>query len=259
MVGFKVLRIGRRSAESSPNTAASRLFGAASGAPEFTASRLGFDRFVIDFDRATLEDDNGVIPLRPKTFELLRHFILNPGRLLSKDELMAAIWPDVIVTDDSLVQCVAELRRALGKAGQTLITTVPRRGYRFDGHLAEPRQDVARTPSPGRRLAWAGAISAAVAVLASLTLALLPADSGQEVPPLSFAVLPFSSAGDGTPAYLADALTSEITTDLARIPGLFVIANATARTFGDETADPREAGRVLGVRYILSGDRKSVV
>jgi DNA-binding winged helix-turn-helix (wHTH) protein len=58
------------------------------------------------------------------------------GRLVSKDELFGAVWPDVTVTDDALVQSVGELRRALGDDGQRLIKTIPRRGYRFEAAVA---------------------------------------------------------------------------------------------------------------------------
>ena len=56
----------------------------------------------------------------------------HPGRLLTKDELIEAVWPDVTVTNDSLVQCISQLRAAFGDNGQSLIKTVPRRGYLLD-------------------------------------------------------------------------------------------------------------------------------
>ena len=76
------------------------------------------------------------IAIRPKTFEFLRYLVSNPGRLVSKDELLAAVWPNVIVSEDSLVQCVTELRRALQDHDQHLIKTVQRRGYRFEAAVS---------------------------------------------------------------------------------------------------------------------------
>jgi len=96
------------------------------------ANRLRFDRYVLDLDRGCLLLDGREIALRPKTFAVLHHLIENAGRLVSKDELFAAVWPNLAVTDDALVQSIGELRRALGEDGPRLITTVPRRGYRFE-------------------------------------------------------------------------------------------------------------------------------
>ena len=96
------------------------------------AKRLRFDRYVLDLDRGCLLLDGNEIALRPKTFAVLRYLVENSGRLVSKDELFAAVWPNLAVTDDALVQSIGELRRALGDDGPRLIKTIPRRGYRFE-------------------------------------------------------------------------------------------------------------------------------
>ena len=80
---------------------------------------------------------SGPIELRPKTFEVLRHLAKNPGRVISKDELLEAVWPDVTVTDDVITHCISEARRAMGADGLTLIETVPRRGYMLVAPPAE--------------------------------------------------------------------------------------------------------------------------
>ena len=80
---------------------------------------------------------------------MLRHLVENPGRLVTKDELMQAVWPGVAVTDDSLVQCIGEIRRALGEEGKGLVETVPRRGYRL--------ASAARIAAQARRRGAAGA------------------------------------------------------------------------------------------------------
>jgi TolB-like protein/DNA-binding winged helix-turn-helix (wHTH) protein/cytochrome c-type biogenesis protein CcmH/NrfG len=94
--------------------------------------RLQFDRYVMDLDRGCVLIDGSEIALRPKTFAVLRHLIENSGRLVSKDELFAAVWPNTATTDDTLVQSIGELRRALRDDGSRLIKTIPRRGYRFE-------------------------------------------------------------------------------------------------------------------------------
>jgi DNA-binding winged helix-turn-helix (wHTH) protein len=89
-----------------------------------------FDRFVLDLNRgALLAFDRGELPLRPKSFALLQLLVENAGRLLNRDTIMEAVWPDVFVTDDSITQCVGDIRRALGDEAQRLVRTVPRRGY----------------------------------------------------------------------------------------------------------------------------------
>ena len=112
-----------------------------------------FDGFEFDLRRGELYGPDGTaIALRPKAEALLRHFLAGPGRLFSRDELISAIWPAAVVTDDSLVQCVVELRTALGDRAQRLIRTVPRRGYRLEAAVTtvyEALAGVASTPLEG--------------------------------------------------------------------------------------------------------------
>jgi adenylate cyclase len=100
------------------------------------AKRLRFDRYVLDLDRGCLLLDGNEIALRPKTFAVLHFLVENCDRLVSKDELFGALWPNVAVTDDALVQSVGELRRALGDDGPRLIKTISRRGYRFEADVS---------------------------------------------------------------------------------------------------------------------------
>jgi Tol biopolymer transport system component/DNA-binding winged helix-turn-helix (wHTH) protein len=96
-----------------------------------------FDEFTLDLTRGCLLRGQEEIKLRPKAFDVLSYLIENQGRLVSKDELIKAVWPDSFVTDDSLVQCLMEVRRALGDEGQQIIKTVPRRGYIFDKEVRD--------------------------------------------------------------------------------------------------------------------------
>ena len=98
--------------------------------------RLRFGLYVLDLDRGSLLRGATEVVLRPKTFGVLVYLVENSGHLVSKDELFAAVWPNVAVTDDALVQSIGELRRALGDDGPRLIKTVPRRGYRFKSDVA---------------------------------------------------------------------------------------------------------------------------
>src|ERR1700749_2647918 len=115
------------------------------------AQRLRFDRYVLDLERGCLLLDDSEMVLRPKTFAVLRFLVENSGRLVPKEDLFAAVWPNIAVTDDVLVQSIGELRRALADDGQRLIKTIPRRGYRFESavtaaSLASPANDAAIAP-----------------------------------------------------------------------------------------------------------------
>src|SRR5437879_8556186 len=96
-----------------------------------------FDGFTLDLTRGCLLRGSQEIKLRPKPFDALKYLVENPGRLISKTELIEVIWPDTAVTDDSLVQCLMEVRRALGDDAQQMIKTVPRRGYIFDRPVSD--------------------------------------------------------------------------------------------------------------------------
>ena len=98
---------------------------------------LSFGDFTLDRARGCLLRSGEEVKLRPKSFEVLRHLVENGGRLVSKAELMQAVWSDTAVTDDSLVQCLIEVRRALGEGGQQIVKTVPRRGYIFEAEVIE--------------------------------------------------------------------------------------------------------------------------
>jgi len=139
--------------------------------------QLRFDRYVLDLNRGSLFLGRNEITLRPKTFAILRHLVENPSRLVSKDELFAAVWPNLAITDDVLVQSIGELRRALGDDGPRLIRTIPRRGYRFeaavssfasvDPSTSDDARDAAasedgvlhRSPAPARTPMITGALS----------------------------------------------------------------------------------------------------
>jgi TolB-like protein/DNA-binding winged helix-turn-helix (wHTH) protein/Tfp pilus assembly protein PilF len=95
-----------------------------------------FEGYTLDLTRGCVRNANGEIELRPKSFELLSYLVANAGRLISKDELVNAVWPNVIVSDDSLAQCVSDLRHALSDADRRIIKTVPRRGYLFDAPIS---------------------------------------------------------------------------------------------------------------------------
>ena len=257
------------------------------------ASRLTFGQFALDSRRAELTRNGVVLALRPKAFALLLYFASRPGEVLGKQELLAALWAGVVVGDDSLSQCVNELRSALGDREQKMIKTVSRRGYRFDAVVSaaddadaiDSRSERAPSSSalsdssdfaarPGGRDAGAGADArttgsrrmshaarAGIAVAVLLAAALLLWARRDPAPKIddavwarrSMAVMPFVEQGDGTGDYFAEAITEDLVADLARLPQTYVVARASAAAAGARETVIRRIGRELGVRYVLSG------
>jgi TolB-like protein/DNA-binding winged helix-turn-helix (wHTH) protein/tetratricopeptide (TPR) repeat protein len=199
--------------------------------------------------------DGRTAKLRPRTAALLAHLLRNAGRVVGKDELMQAIWPDVVVTEDSLVQCVSEIRQALGHAGREWIRTVPRQGYAF---AAETMAPAGSTPRAEPRRQWRKPVAAAflvLVVIAALGLQLLRrADPAFAPPPLSIVVLPVVNlTGDTAHENAADNLTEDLAAALSRMSGTTVIAPRTAFTLKGKPNDVRSVGTELGVRYVLEG------
>jgi adenylate cyclase len=166
---------------------------------------------------------------------LLCHLTANAGRLIGRDEIHQAIWPGVFVTDDSIAQCVREIRVALNDAAASMLRTVPRRGYLFAAEIRDGTRDAALANGA-------------------------PASEAPALPDRpSIAILPFQNmSGDPDQEYFADGTVEEITTALSRIRWLFVIARNSAFVYRGPSVDIRRVGRELGVRYVLEGSvRKS--
>lgn len=216
-------------------------------------SVLLFDDFALDLTRRVLLRGRRQVELRPKSFDVLACLARNAGRVVTKDELIAAVWPGVVVTDESLTRCVSDIRAALGDGAQRLVKTVPRCGYVF----AAPTQVGAAATHARRRswppwAPWVLSASLALFLVGGAWMARAPHDD--EVRSLSIVVLPLTSRnGNEEQQYLAEALTEELTVDLSRIPDSFVIGRSTANTYQGRAVDARRVGSELGVRYVLEG------
>src|SRR5258708_33609735 len=108
-----------------------------------------FEGYTLDIARSSLRAADREVPLRRKSFEVLRYLAENPDRLVTKEELLKAIWANVIVTDEVLTQCVSEVRQAIGDSNQTVIGTRPRRGYRFAAPVLPVATNAAAAPLSG--------------------------------------------------------------------------------------------------------------
>src|SRR5262252_6897996 len=109
-----------------------------------------FADFILEPGRAALLRAGEEIKLRPKVFDALRYLLENRGRIVPKEELIENLWPEAFVTDDSLVQCMVELRRALDDRSQEILKTVPRRGYIFAAPVTIQSGDAAAAPREKR-------------------------------------------------------------------------------------------------------------
>jgi len=200
--------------------------------------RFRFSDYVLDVTRREFWRGGEPAALEPQVFDLLVHLICNRDRVVSKDELLESVWAGRIVSDSTLTSRINAARKAVGDSGeaQRLIRTVPRRGFRFIGEVAE--EDAAHRA--------AGHIDRSIAEQARR--------ARPEAPRLSIVVLPFDNlSGDPEQEYFADGITENLTTDLSLIPQSFVIARGTAFAYKGRAVDIRQVGRELGVRYVLEG------
>ncbi len=194
--------------------------------------RFVFEDCVLDPDRRELLRGSVAIATGPQVFDLLLFLVENRERVVSRDDLLDAIWGGRIVSESTLASHINAVRRTIGDSGQEqrLIRTVARKGFRFVGDVREaPAADgpdnVEPAPPP-------------------LALPDRP----------SIAVLPFVNlSGDPEQEYFADGVVEDIITDLSRIRWLFVIARNSSFTYKNQAVDVRRVGRELGVRYVLEG------
>src|SRR5262245_26606379 len=190
-----------------------------------TGEHLSFGPFRLDLGRRQLLRNGDAIRVGSRAIDILCVLVAAKGEVVSKERLMAEVWPDLTVADNNLQVHISALRRALADSNgvRDYIVTVPGRGYRLVGLQAPPAVEKRSRslPVPDRP---------------------------------SIAVLPFQNMSDDpSQEYFADGMAEEITTALSRCKGLFVIARNSAFTYKGKAVDVRQVGRDLGVRYVLEG------
>ncbi|MCC8938144.1 winged helix-turn-helix domain-containing protein [Bradyrhizobium sp. Arg68] len=186
-----------------------------------------FNDFTLDPERRELRRGGALVAVEPQVFDLLEFLIGARDRVVSRDEVLAAVWQGRIVSEATLSSRVNAARSAIGDNGeeQRLIRTLPRKGLRFVG-------DVREDTAPDRPIA----------------------ESPRSSEGPSIAVLPFTNmSGDPEQDYFADGIAEDITTALARCSRLTVIARNSAFTYKGKAVDIRQVGRELGVFYVLEG------
>ena len=195
--------------------------------------RYLFENYTLDAEKRELHRGADAVSITPQVFDLLDYLIRNRERVVSKDDLIIAVWNGRIVSDAALTTRLNAARNAIGDSGeeQRLLKTLARKGFRFVGQVQEERGG----PAPDN---WAEPPKG------PLTLPTRP----------SVAVLPFVNLSlDPAQEYFADGVVEDITMALSRFHWLFVIARNSSFTYKGRSVDVRQVGRELGVRYVLEG------
>ena len=198
--------------------------------------RYLFEEYAFDTDRRELHRGADVVSVAPQIFDLIDYLIRNRERVVSKDDLIKAIWNGRSVSDAALTTRLNAARTAIGDSGeeQRFIKTLTRKGFRFVGAVREAQEP-------------------AGAAVADNQVELQKPDLALPDKP-SIAVLPFQNmSGDPEQEYFADGIVEDIITALSRSKSLFVIARHSSFTFKGKAVDIKEVGRRLGVRYVLEG------
>lgn len=181
---------------------------------------IAFAGFELNASRGELRRGGVLVEVEPQVLDLIGFFACNPGVVLSRDDLIDAVWRGRVVSDSAISSRINAARAALGDDGaaQRIIRTLPRRGFRFE---------------PAVSAAGSGAV--------------LPAKP-------SIAVLPFENmSGDPAQQYFSDGITDDIITELSRYDELFVISRQSSFAYRATGASPAAIARELGVRYIANG------
>jgi TolB-like protein/DNA-binding winged helix-turn-helix (wHTH) protein/Flp pilus assembly protein TadD len=258
-----------------------------SGAFQFEGFRLDRQARVL----LRCDEAGAFVPMAvgSRAFDVLDALVGRAGELVSRDELMSAVWPTTVVEDTNLNMQIAALRRILDevRADGSCIQTIPGRGYRFavpvtpveaasplaPGGQSGNGADAERAPSqPGaappplvlrmsRKRLWGGGpvlVAGALCLLAVAAMFIiwhqLQSGTTGTVPRRSIVVLPFANlSGDPEQQYFADGITEDLTTDLLRMPNWFVISRNTASTYRAKPVDIKEVARELGVHYVVAG------
>ena len=241
-----------------------------------------FQSFRLDTMNHCLWSGEKRVRIPPKAFDVLRYLVENPGRLVTQDELLEALWPETYVNPEILRKYILDIRRILGDRPDkpVFIETVTKRGYRFIAPVAEdteaapaslpaPDAEAKQTPASEpvgvqreSRLHKGGlraiAIPAVLTIIATaMAVYFWPARNKPIARALnnsSIAVLPFADLSPGKDQeYFSDGLTEELINDLAKVPGLKVVARSSAFQFKGRNEDLRAVGRKLGVANVLEG------
>ncbi len=203
-----------------------------------------FEEFVLDPDRRELRRAGDLVAVEPQVFELIQYLVRNRERVVSKDDMLDAVWNGRVVSESTLTSRINAARRALGDSGgeQRLIRTVARKGVRFVGEVRE-RDTPAAVAEAGQQGGTADPSPQ-------------PA-SGADRP--AIAVLSFTNmSGEADQEYFSDGISEDIITALSKLRWFFVIARNSSFIYKGKAVHMKQIAEELGVRYVVEGSvRKS--
>jgi TolB-like protein/DNA-binding winged helix-turn-helix (wHTH) protein len=246
-----------------------------------------FGQFVLDPGRRVLSRADSPVSLTPKAFDVLLFLVENPNRLVTKEELLKAVWGDTFVEEGNLTQYISHLRKALTDNSEDarLIVTIARRGYQFAAdvtvaeaadtapgvpvqaptaeslrtdtqptHGSSPDEVAPKTPRHWREVAFVGASAALLIALGFSSWRHFREKTPPKSQKIMLAVLPFENlTGDPNKEYLADGLTEETISQLGRLDPeeLGVIARTSVMGYKHKNERLDQIGRELSVQYVL--------
>lgn len=219
--------------------------------------KVDISGFTFDTQQARLFNSSGeTVELRPRSSSLLAYLIARPDQLVGKDELLEAIWPDTVVSDESVARCIADIRKSLGGQRRDHIQTIPRRGYQFRSTMLPGSSTQTST---GHTKILGGSVVALTVLLCLMLTGFYfsgktnPEDGNQT---LRLAVLPFEDHSVGEDAgYLRNAISEGIANELARFKNLTIVSTMSSSKvqIGDEGLN--EIGEKLSADIIVDGSQ----
>ncbi len=208
--------------------------------------KLSFEGYAFDPNRRELTHGSETVQVGPQVFDLLGYLLENRERVVSKDDLIEAVWGGRIVSESTLTSHINAVRKAIGDTGeeQRLVRTIARKGYRFVGQVRESEGAKAQ---PRTADLTASPESEAAALTPALALPDRP----------SLAVLPFINlSGDPSQDYFVDGVVEDVIGAMSRMSGIFIIARNSSFPYKGRAVDVKQVGRDLGVRYVVEGSMR---
>lgn len=205
--------------------------------------RYRFDQFEIDLERYELRRGRDVCPTEPLVFDLISYLVRNANRIVSRDDVVVAVWQGRAISDATISSCIKSARKALGDTGdnQSYIRTIRGRGFEFCANVEVPQDPASpEVPSPAAQAALSSPSAAA------------PLASDQDPKPI-LVVLPFSNLNAEADEYFADGLTEDIITNLSRFRDLRVIGGASSFQFKGRAHDLAEICARTNAGYVVQG------